>query len=153
MASVFDVVAFILEKRGPMTAMKLQKLVYYSQAWSLVWDEQPLFPERIEAWANGPVCPELYDAHRGWFTVSPGEIKTGDADALTLEQKETVSRVLEAYGKFSSQELSDLSHREDPWKNARAGLPPTMRSNSEISHASMAEYYEGLSGLEDATAL
>ena len=38
---VFDVAAYILQKTGSMTTMKLQKLVYYSQAWSLVWDEKP----------------------------------------------------------------------------------------------------------------
>ena len=30
--SVHDVAAYILEKQGPMTAMKLEKLVYYAQA-------------------------------------------------------------------------------------------------------------------------
>lgn len=64
MASVFDVAAYILERQGPMTTWKLQKLVY-CQAWSLVWDDDVLFPEEIEAWANGPVVRELYNAHRG----------------------------------------------------------------------------------------
>ena len=43
MATVFDVARYILEKYGPLSAMKLQKMVYYSQAWSLVWDDAPLF--------------------------------------------------------------------------------------------------------------
>ncbi len=60
MATALDVAAFILNKRGPMTAMKLQKLVYYSKAWHLVWEDKLLFTEPIEAWANGPVVPELY---------------------------------------------------------------------------------------------
>ena len=34
MASVFDAAAYILEKKGEMTTLKLQKLVYYAQAWS-----------------------------------------------------------------------------------------------------------------------
>ena len=55
MASVYDVAAFILGRLGQVGAMKLQKLVYYSQAWSLVWDDQPLFSETIEAWDKGPV--------------------------------------------------------------------------------------------------
>src|SRR5680860_1872649 len=60
MASVLDVAEYILKETGSMTTMKLQKLVYYSQAWSLVWDEKPLFGEPIEAWANdGPVRPCL----------------------------------------------------------------------------------------------
>ena len=50
MAEVLDVAAYILKKQGPMTAMKLQKLVYYCQAWSLVWQSKPLFPNDIEAW-------------------------------------------------------------------------------------------------------
>jgi hypothetical protein len=58
-ATVFDVAAYILEKKGEMSAWRLQKLVYYSQAWSLVWDERPLFDEPIQAWANGPVCLAL----------------------------------------------------------------------------------------------
>ena len=42
MANVDDVAAYILNRQGPMTAMKLQKLCYYSQAWHLVWDSEPL---------------------------------------------------------------------------------------------------------------
>ena len=56
MANVFDVAKYIIEKQGQLTAMKLQKLVYYSQVWTLVWDEEPLFPEVIQAWGKGPVC-------------------------------------------------------------------------------------------------
>lgn len=52
MAKVNDVAAYILEHAGPLTAMKLQKLVYYSQAWQLVWEDKALFPERIEAMFN-----------------------------------------------------------------------------------------------------
>jgi uncharacterized phage-associated protein len=55
MPSVLDVAQYILQRSGGMTTGKLQKLVYYSQAWSLVWDQRPLFNERIEAWANGPI--------------------------------------------------------------------------------------------------
>ena len=48
MSNVFDVAKYILQKQGPMTSMKLQKLVYYSQAWALVWDDERIFPEKIE---------------------------------------------------------------------------------------------------------
>jgi uncharacterized phage-associated protein len=142
MASVHDVAAYILKRRGPVTAMKLQKLIYYAQAWGLVWDEEPLFPERIEAWANGPVVKELYDVYRGQFRVS--EPKYGDPDLLTEEQVDTVDSILKFYGKMSSQQLSDLTHREDPWRDARKGLEPGERGHREITHESMAEYYGSL---------
>ena len=69
MVSAHDVAAYILKERGPLSAMKLQKLVYYSQAWSLVWDDRQLFGEAVEAWANGPVVRELYEHHRGQFEL------------------------------------------------------------------------------------
>ena len=69
MMTVLDVAAYILERQGSMTTMKLQKLVYYCQAWSLVWDERPLFDESIEAWANGPVLSRRDDRQ---LPLAPG---------------------------------------------------------------------------------
>ncbi|MFM2315354.1 MAG: hypothetical protein RLZZ04_4632 [Cyanobacteriota bacterium] len=142
MANVFDVANYILEKKAPITVMKLQKLVYYSQAWSLVWDEKPLFEEEIQAWRHGPVVPELYKAHAGQFRLE--SLPSGDGKNLTSEEKETVDSVLETYGERSSQWLSDLTHMESPWIDARKGLPADSSSQNEITHASMAEYYSSL---------
>jgi len=142
MANVTDVASYILAHRGPMTAMKLQKLVYYSQAWSLVWDDKPLFPERIEAWAMGPVVPLLYAYHRGQYQVN--EINGGNPGALDREERKTVDAVLEFYGDKSSQWLSDLTHQEKPWQDARKGCDPGEFCENEITQASMAEYYSTL---------
>jgi uncharacterized phage-associated protein len=142
MASAHDVAAYIIEKQGALTAMKLEKLVYYAQAWALVWDDAPLFPERIEAWAAGPVCPALYYRHRGQFGVN--EWPWGKTNVLTPKQCDTIDAVLKFYGNKPSQWLSDLTHREDPWLIAREGLAPLERGDKEITHASMAEYYSSL---------
>jgi len=142
MATVYDVAAYILQRQGGMTAMKLQKLVYYSQAWSLVWDQRPLFDARIEAWANGPVCPDLYNMHRGQFVVE--RLPYGNPAALTNAQRETVDAVLAYYGDKHPQWLSDLTHEEAPWREAREGLAEGERGNRLITLAKMAEYYEGL---------
>ena len=144
MTTVFDVASYVTKRCGAMSAMKLQKLVYYAQAWSLVWDEEPLFESRIEAWANGPVCPALYDAHRGQFKVSAETFPQGNADNLTAPQRETVEKVIAFYGDKSAQWLSDLTHSESPWIDARGGIAPTERSNSEITLGAMDEYYSGL---------
>ena len=141
MANVFDVAEYVLQKLGPISAMKLQKLVYYCQAWSLVWDDGPIFPERIEAWVNGPVVPQLYDRHRGKFDVTQID---GNPANLTAKQAATVDAVLGYYGDKSSQWLSDLTHRESPWLQARRGLAPEARGGAEITLDSMAEYYSSL---------
>lgn len=142
MATVHDVAAYILEHKGNITTMKLQKLVYYCQAWSLVWDEEPIFEERIEAWANGPVSPDLYNLHRGKFRVA--RWRKGNTGNLTKDQRETIEAVLSFYGDKPSQWLSDLTHQERPWKDARIGIGPGERGSNVITHAAMAEYYGSL---------
>lgn len=142
MATVHDVAAYILEKQGQMAAMKLQKLVYYSHAWHLVWEERPLFADRIEAWANGPVSPSLYRSHRLQFMVS--EIEEGDANALTEDERSSVDAVLSFYAKFSAHQLSELTHKEPPWVDARGDLPAGARSQSVIRDDAMHEYYDSL---------
>ena len=145
MCSVFDVAAYILGKKigRSLPHMKLQKLVYYSQAWSLVWDEKPLFSARIEAWANGPVVRTLYARLRKQFTV-PFAAVNGDPTKLNQTQRDTVDSVHRFYGPKPSQWLSDLTHMEYPWQNARTGLSPGDRGTNEITLAVMAEYYGSL---------
>ncbi|WP_242703478.1 type II toxin-antitoxin system antitoxin SocA domain-containing protein [Arthrobacter sp. D5-1] len=126
-----------------MTAMKLQKLAYYSQAWNLVWDERPLYEEGIQAWANGPVIYALYDKHRGSFQVS--DWQWGNSNNLDGSEKETIDAVLDAYGAYTAHELSEMTHREDPWRDARRNLPEGARSAAHITQASLHEYYHGLS--------
>lgn len=147
MASAHDVAAAVLDAAGPMSTMKLQKLVYYSQAWSLVWDEVPLFDEQIQAWAGGPVVRELYNHHRGLFSVS--EWPKGDAGCLTDSERETVLAVVDAYGPLSGQELSRLTHSERPWIEARAGLPDGARANRPIKLDVMVDFYSGLDASND----
>lgn len=143
MPSVLDVAQYILEKRGPMTTMKLQKLVYYSQAWSIVWTDNLLFADDIEAWKNGPVVRYLWSVTRGSFRVDT--IPGGDSSKLWDGDRETVDRVLDFYGGRDAQWLSDLTHMEDPWKEAYA-----KGQNTLISPEAMAEYYSSLGPNEQA---
>ncbi len=143
--SVFDVALYMLSKQGKLSAMKLQKLCYYAQAWSLVWDGRPLFGEPIEAWANGPVCPDLYKQHKGMFEVTTDTFRgRGDSSVFGPEETETLNAVLDYYGDKSPYWLSELTHAEAPWKDARKGLDLGERGKTEISLASMAEYYSSL---------
>ena len=140
--SVFDVAAFIIKLMGEMSTMKLQKLVFYCQAWSLVWDEKPLYSEKIEAWANGPVVKELFDYHRGAYIIN--NISIGNPDCLDSNQKDTVNQVLKTYGDKSAQWLIELTHLEKPWIQARKGLSLNERGNREIAHDAIVEYYSSL---------
>ena len=147
MASIFDVAKYILESQGCLTTMKLQKLCYYAQAWSLAWEEQPIFDEDFQAWANGPVCPALYAYHRGKFAICADELPSAsDASCLSEIQIDTIDRVLGFYGDKESYWLSELTHKEMPWREARARAQalPGDRCSEVITKESMQQYYSGL---------
>lgn len=139
MATVHDVAAYILRERGMTSTIALQKLVYYAQAWSLVWDGAPLFGEPIEAWRGGPVSPDLWAKHKGLPAVA--SIADGDADTLTESEVATVREVVRFYGVHDPQWLSELTHREAPWRDARSGLADVERSSAVISHEAIRSYY------------
>jgi uncharacterized phage-associated protein len=125
-----------------MDTWKLQKLVYYSQAWHLVWDGEPLFDEPIEAWSNGPVAPALFQEHRGKFKMK--RWPKGSISRLTKAQRESIDAVLKHYGKWTGSELREKTHKEPPWREARGDLAPGERSNRRISYDAMASYYGSL---------
>ena len=147
MANIFDTAKYILQQHGSMSSMKLQKLCYYAQVWSLVWDDAPLFDEDFQAWATGSVCPELFFKIffkiRNKPLVNINDI-TGEEGNLTDNQKDTIDKVLEHYGSHTAQWLSQLTQIEDPWKIARKGVPSGVGCDNIITKESMAMYYSGM---------
>ncbi|MCK5521571.1 MAG: DUF4065 domain-containing protein [Thiomargarita sp.] len=142
--TVADVAKYILDNKGIMSAMKLHKLVYYSQAWSLVWDDEPLFEDAIEAWANGPVVRSLYNIHKGMYQVSSATFANSAKNDLSENQKDTIDTVIEAYSEKSAQWLSDQTHLENPWIIARSDLADNERGEKVITLENMAEYYSSI---------
>ncbi|MER9741219.1 type II toxin-antitoxin system antitoxin SocA domain-containing protein [Mesorhizobium sp. M0187] len=122
MANVFDVAQFILDEQGELSAMKLQKLVYYSQAWHMVWADDQIFHNRIEAWKDGPVCPDLWREHANTFKVS--HIAKGNSANLSKRERRTIKNVLKFYGKRSAQCLATSRTQKIHGLMRGAVLPP-----------------------------
>lgn len=123
----------------PISPLKLQKLVYYAQAWYLAIHGKPLMDEEFQAWVHGPVNPRLYSRFRGygWQPIQEDVA----VPKLRKEVVEFLDEVWDVYGGFTAVALERMTHNERPWKAARAGLPPDAASNAEISQESMREYY------------
>ncbi|MFJ6171706.1 Panacea domain-containing protein [Curtobacterium sp. NPDC092190] len=143
MATVHDVAAKVLDHfdRG-ISTMKLQKLCYFAQGWSLGLREVPLFPDDFEAWRNGPVCYALFDGHRGQFTVK--NWSRGSSEALGHQEAIIVDAVVSNYGSLSGLELSELTHRSGtPWAQVRLenGVPDRASSSIKIPQADMRKYF------------
>lgn len=122
-----------------VTHLKLQKLVYYAQAWSLALLGRPLFSEDLRAWAHGPVALSVWDEFKehGWEALpAPDEMPRFDEETTEL-----LRDVLRSYGEHSAKKLEDLTHAEEPWLRARGGLPPEAKSNAVIPKEHMKRFY------------
>jgi uncharacterized phage-associated protein len=144
MNTVFDIAKYVLSELGELPTMKLQKLCYYCQAWSLAWDGKPLFEEDFEAWANGPICPELFQKHKGVFRVREQLLSDIPARRHGEDELETMKTVIRDYGDLSPYDLSEMIHQEKPWRETRKGIPPGYPCERVIPKELMREYYSGL---------
>lgn len=133
-----------------LSPMRLQKLLYYAQGWSLAERNAPLFKEQIEAWAHGPVVPEVYQTFKGFGRVAIPETEAA-VDALSQEDSEFVSRVWDAYKGYSAISLSDMTHAERPWNETRGGLAREARCERTIPPELMREYFRSCQSNGDQT--
>lgn len=130
------------EEGKPITNKKLQKLVYYSQAWSLALNGKRLFKEKIEAWVHGPAIRSLYGTYKRYgFNVIDKKIDTDLVKSISKDDKLFLDRIWKVYGRFDSIYLELLTHSESPWQEARQGLEAHENSDAEITVSSMKNYY------------
>jgi uncharacterized phage-associated protein len=119
--------------------LKLQKLLYYVQAWHLAVHGRPLFPEKFEAWIRGPVIPELYNRYMSyrWRTIDE-DVDRPDLDERTVA---FIEEVLEEYGPLDARRLEQLVRRENPWIEARNGVADDEPCTALIEENLMEHYY------------
>lgn len=152
-----------LQKGLSLSPLKLQKLLYYEQAWSMVFfgREQTLFAEAPQAWVNGPVYPSVYHTYSQMLGVydefskehfcnlqevgkPTDELLSALAVKMNLSEDQLAlsDRILTLYGTKSQDELVLMTHCEEPWCEQREGLLPFERSDRELSFDTMYRYYK-----------
>ena len=138
--SCFDVANYFLaladEDAGDLVSnLKLQKLVYYAQGYHLAIFGRPLYPEKIEAWAHGPVIPKLYHTFKGHENKPippPVDLNLSKFDKEAIEFLDEVYNIL---GQYSAWKLRNMTHDDPPWQDA-------VDCHGEISHNAMKEYFK-----------
>lgn len=126
-----------------LTNKKLQKLLYYSQAWSLVVKNKQLFKEDFQAWVHGPAIPVVYKEFKNFgCNVINSRITESDFSSLSEDEKSIIDEIWKVYGKYDAGYLEILTHNEDPWLKARNGHLPYEASNNVIEKVVMKNYYE-----------
>ena len=142
--SIFEIADWFLNKES-MTPKKLQKLCYYAQAWiNALLDDSIIDDSEFQAWAHGPVSPELYNKYREyrWNSIP----KCTSPAAIDNQTVDVLESVWITYGDKSANELEALTHTELPWKQARlrAGVSEGDSCREKISTEDMANYYKSV---------
>lgn len=142
----FDVAKWFINKVNreagdSITHLKVQKLLYFAEAWHQVIVERDLFDEQIEAWAHGPVVREVYAklADFGWQALDSNEEPSQEFPKETLDVLELV---VDLYDQFTAKQLEDMTHADSPWLDARGGIAPEARCANVIAKPAIKAYFK-----------
>lgn len=147
---IFDAIDFIIDRAEnsdfSLTNLKLQKLLYYCQAWHLAFYERPQFDEKFQAWIHGPVSRRVFDRFSTnkslYSTIKKTDIRpTFSMDSIEAHDRTHILTVLESYADFSDTDLEEMTHQEKPWIEARKGYSSNERCEKVISEETMKTYY------------
>lgn len=147
MPAAEDVAAYLTylaqtgEEEDPLTHLRLQKLLYYVQAWSLTLRDTAMFPEKIEAWAHGPVVKSMYYVLKGFGSNPFTLTKSSENFNMSDDERSFIAEVWEEYKPFAALKLREMTHHEDPWINARKGFGPADLCSVEITQQAMKDYF------------
>lgn len=126
------------KRKGPITQMKLHKLVYFAHGWHLALKDKPLIDETLQAWDYGPVVPSLYHEFkhfRGKDITEPAmdllpiqgskfKVFVPTVEPDDQYTRDLLDRIIEVYGKFTALQLSAMTHEpSSPWSVAREKNP------------------------------
>jgi uncharacterized phage-associated protein len=142
--SACDYIIWAMRRSGAtLCVLKLQKLLYYAQAWHLALQGEPLFSGKFQAWPQGPVNREIYDrfARSGSLhsELSDGDVSCDFAVTELPEEKRVhLDRVLQVYGKYQEPELQEMLAHEAPWQEANSH--DEERCEREIDEQHMRRY-------------
>ena len=124
-----------------ITNLKLQKILYFVEAYALSVTGKSVFSDEIEAWTYGPVVPSVY---REFRSQRNKPIVTKKCEiSLTKETESLVRKVYSTFNKYSASHLVEMTHRHDPWKITHKNHTES-GSSDVIPRKLIKEYYTGL---------
>jgi uncharacterized phage-associated protein len=143
-----DIAKYILavayENGDVVTNLKLQKLLYYAQAWYMVkHGGKKLFSDDIEAWKFGPVIRDVYDLYKSYSRNPIDETSCkDDISKLELDDRKFMDEFLAEFMDYSALSLVNMIHNEPPWQEAFD--EQNQYGSHIISTDSMYNYYSKL---------
>lgn len=136
---------YILYKYGIMSHAKLQKLLYYCDAYHFAYLDEVLLYEVFEAWNCGPVCKVIFDEIKSeslYCDLTYGKNNDCDLSTLTTKQIEIITEVLDYFIGWTDGELESTIKKEQPWIDARKGFSYNDQNGDVINKVTMRDFYK-----------
>ncbi|AZQ44102.1 Panacea domain-containing protein [Nonlabens ponticola] len=147
-----NLVDYILVRGGAMSHLKIQKILFYIQAYHLAYFDVPIIEDEFQAWVHGPVSRKIYNSARDLsilhtelkFVLDEGELDPAIIvnDTLTASQMEVVNDVIDELKELSGLQLENMTHSEEPWIYARRGYDAGQRCEVVIPNECIRDYYK-----------
>lgn len=123
MTKAADVADFFIElaqsdENDTITNLRINKLLYFAQAWYMARFDKPLFEEDFEAWDLGPVIPSIYKKYKENGKNNIDYVSDSyNVNNFNDDELNTLIDVFNYYGKYSTTELVNKTHDNGtPWK-------------------------------------
>ena len=129
----------ITSKTITITSFALQKMLYYIQGFCYAFNNEFIFSDDCEAWANGPVYKKIWAKFKYDFDCI--ETDKFDESQLPIEERLVIDSVIKYFGCYSGDTLKDFTHTEEPWINTRVELPINASSDNIIDKKLIADYF------------
>lgn len=139
--TAIDVAQYLIDTHGAMTNLKLQKILYFVQAWNLTWNGDPAFQGEIQAWQMGPASPELYEAAKHYGKEPVRVLSSANPELVDEDLRAVIAAIMEHYGEMTAGQLVELTHEDSAWVAARDGLPEEMPSDLAITENAMRSWH------------
>lgn len=128
-----------------LSPLKLQKLLYYIEAWSLGIKDRPFFEGNtpFEAWIHGPVnitIQKRFAAKSNFENIHIGDVRVSEFSFVD-DDEEFINYILDNYARYNGYELEIMCINERPWKEARSGCSRFEECHRRIDEGIMRKYY------------
>lgn len=137
------VAEYIISKCEEITPLALQKLLYYSQAFTRLFTNNNLFDDDCEAWVHGPVYRNVYEKYRD-FGRNQIEYENNIISLDNDMEEKIVDAVIKYFGCYSGKMLERMTHEEKPWVINRQGLGKYESSSNVIEKEVIDEYFNNI---------
>lgn len=131
------VIFYCHEHKYPISNLKLQKILYFIQAYFLVDANKSCFSDVIEAWDYCPIVPSVYEEYRIFGSLNiPCTDNGSEFRYIKSDDYDSLNRILAEVSKNTEFQLTYITRNQSPWLDARKSV------TKRITNKAIKDYFD-----------